>query len=241
MSNTQKNWGVKKTYYRPPATTRNNGSIPGLKRSPLIPVDMPPTTTTHTHTSPDTSHITPHPSPPIEYKRISELPFYNNRVIEQGQPCEIVEINSDKSNWVVGSLSTGPFSNGPFIKAKFRSLAGSISTPHGATATAEVEIVETREIKKQTVTDMGDVSFYFVTNDQLLTKTDIDAMIQQEIDDTRQKYAARLAAKAKAEAEAAYRYSAGLPKGGRKSRRSKSNKNKRTRRKSAKRQYRRRK
>jgi hypothetical protein len=183
--------------------------------------------------------------PTPKYKLVSEGPFsVGHKTFEVGEEYEIVEILGNLSNLLHTQI--GSFSSGPFVKAKLKSLDEPTESKYGNTLRATVTVKG--EEKKQTdIPGTKTSSFFFVKDERDFTREEIDALVKIE----QKEQAALRFEKNRAHAEERHERPNSrspsptpptpTPLGGRKSRRSKSNKNKRTRRKSAKRQYRRRK
>jgi hypothetical protein len=83
------------------------------------------------------------------------MPRYSR--LNDGDECEIVEINGDKSKLKYKDFST--FSQGPFITVTFKSYGDTVSSGHGSTPRAIV-IRDGKEIKQEDIN--GYASFYFV-------------------------------------------------------------------------------
>ena len=77
--------------------------------------------------------------------------------LNDGDTCDIVEINGDKTKLKYKDFST--FSQGPFINVRFKSYGDTVSSGHGSTP----RVIVIKDGKEITQTDIdGYASFYFV-------------------------------------------------------------------------------
>jgi len=97
--------------------------------------------------------------PPTPYKEVSEsaysMPGFKR--LNEGDTCDIVEINGDNRKLKHKDFST--FSQGPFINVTFKSYGDTVSSSHGSTPRAIV-IRDGKEITQEDIDRIA--SFFFV-------------------------------------------------------------------------------